>query len=88
MGNKNRRSPKPEPSASAETLQRITDLRKAIEIEQRLERKEQHAILSEILKRHGYDIPPGEAYRLLAIRRESVSMTGYRVDGMRKEVAA
>ena len=73
MGNKMHRRPKqPQPCAAAPAIQRITEVRRAIELEQRFERKNQALILSEILKRHDYDMPPDEAWRLLAIRRESV----------------
>lgn len=73
MGNKNFRRPKqPQPCAATPALQRITEVRRAIELEQIFERKNQALILSEILKRHDYDMPPSEAWRLLAIRRESV----------------
>ena len=67
-----RRPKQPQPCAAAPALQRITEVRLAIELEQRFERRNQALILSEILKKHDYDIPPEEAYRLLAIRRESV----------------
>jgi hypothetical protein len=73
MGNKNHRFPQRQPSATATDLQRLTEVRKAIELEQIFERKDQARILSEILKRHGYDMPAEESYRLLAMRRESVT---------------
>ena len=72
MGNKMHRGPKPQPCAAAPALQRITEVRRAIELEQKFERRNQALILSEILKKHDYDMPPDEAWRLLAIRRESV----------------
>jgi hypothetical protein len=74
MGNKNFRRPKQrEPSSTAAKIQQIAEVRRAIELEQIFERKDQACILSEILKRHGYDMPPWESYRLLAMRRESVT---------------
>ena len=72
MGNKMHRGPKPQPCAAAPAIQRITEVRRAIELEQIFERKNQALILSEILKKHDYDMPPSEVWKLLAIRRESV----------------
>lgn len=72
MGNPNRRFPKqPQPCAAAPAIQRITEVRRAIELETLFERRNQAMILSDILKKHNYDVPPEESYRLLAIRREA-----------------
>lgn len=73
MGNKNFRRPRqPQPSTTAPAIQRITEVRRAFELEVRLERRSQAAILSAIREQNGGDVPPEESYRLLAIRRESV----------------
>ena len=77
MGNKNFRRPQqPQPSPATVELQRITEIRRAIELEQHFERRNQALILSDILRRHDYDMPAEESYRLLAIRREAVLNAG------------
>jgi hypothetical protein len=71
MGNKNFRRPKqPQPSTTAApAIQHITEVRRALELEILLERRSQAAILSAIREQNNGDVPPGESYRLLAIRR-------------------
>ena len=65
-------------------LDRITATNRAIRLEQVFERKRQHVILSDLLRKYGHDIPPDKAWALLAERRESVSGAGYAVnDGVR-----
>ena len=72
MGNKNSRRPRqPQPSTTAPAIQRITEVRRALELEVRLERRSQAAILSVIREQNNGDVPAGESWRLMAIRREA-----------------
>ena len=72
MGNKNFRRPRqPQPSTAAPAIQHITEVRRALELEVLLERRSQAAMLSEIRARNNGDVPPGESWGLLAIRRET-----------------
>jgi hypothetical protein len=72
MGNKNSRRPRqPQPSTTAPAIQRITEVRRALELEILLERRSQAAMLSAIREQNNGDVPPGESWRLMAIRRES-----------------
>lgn len=80
MGNKNFRRPRqPQPSPAAPAIQRITEVRRALELEVRLERRGQAAILSAIREQNNGDVPVGESWRLLAIRREATISPACRV---------
>ena len=70
MGNKNFRRPK-QSSTTAPANQRIIEVRRALELETRLERRSQAAILSVIREQNNGDVPAGESWRLMAIRREA-----------------
>jgi hypothetical protein len=72
------------PSTAAPAIQRITEVRRVLELETLFERRSQAAILSAIREQNGGDVPPGESYRLLAIRREATINPACRV-GMQQE---